>query len=610
MSKSSVQSLFFPIGRWFALGALLAWPSVAHAWVETTLKSDNVWLEVDSSGMAKVRHEMWVRVRGGPLKEFVVDGVDADASPLPDASLVRAKSGAGAGHPIPLVPELDGTVLRLVINAKKGVSRGTFLFRFTYETNLANLGGISDRGGHAELQWTGPRFDQGLDSAKLVLSLPRAASAPSIPAANGADGRNEGVFLAQLRRSSERDTLEIVRPHVARGETVTWRAKVDPELFGFAPAVAPTPTPHLRSGVSRRAAMGEPSWRRLGALGASALVLAVMLWVKGRSVAVAAEQRGASARPLVRLPLWARALIGAWLAFAGGAVALELQLPALGAGLAVLYLLLASHLEPRLHPRLRGPGEWARQDPACLAQKSSIRSPGAWLDMGRWQGFLFFFAQAAGLLGLARIRFAVSPYEGIICGMGIALLLPIFCTGRATELPTEPGAGGLGLLRKCWQRVEGSEEVEAELLGRVSEAGAVPDELRIRLSPQRVHNGFQGIELAVENQMNGVGRVPLPVIILRVREGSACHQVLSKRLAWARGRTSEQRACLLRPALPDVESTIELLGRILDLVQDETSAGSGPRAVGAARSASRPQSASNSSMSAGSSSSQVNPASA
>ena len=608
MSKSSVQSWFTLIGRWFVFGALLAWPAVAHAWVETTLKSDNVWLEVDSSGMAKVRHEMLVRVRGGPLKEFVVDGVDADASPLPDASVVRAKSGAGAGHPIPVVPELDGTVLRLVINAKKGISRGTFLFRFSYETNLANLGGISDRGGHAELQWTGPRFDQGLDSVKLVLSLPRAASAPSVPAASGADGRNEGVFLAQLRRSSERDTLEIVRPHVARGETVTWRAQVDSALFGFSSPAAPTSAPKVRSGLSRRAAVGQPSWRRLAVLGASALVLALLVLLKGRAVAAAAEQRGASARPLVSLPLWARALIGAWLAFAAGAVALELQFPALGAGFAVLYLLLASHLEPRLHPRLRGPGEWVRQDPACLSQKSSTRAPGAWLDMGRWQGFSFFFVLAAGLLALAKIRFAVSPYEGIICGMGVALLFPIFCTGRAAELPTEPGAGGLGLLGRCWQRVESSAELGAELLGRVSSVDSVPDELRIRLSPQRVHNGFQGIELAIENQMNGTGRVPLPVIILRVREGSACHQVLSKRLAWARGRTNEQRACLLRPALPDAESTIELLGRILDLVQDETAAGSGVRATAAAGSAS--QSASNSSISAGRSSSTENPASA
>ncbi|HMR78443.1 MAG TPA: hypothetical protein PKD61_25230, partial [Polyangiaceae bacterium] len=117
------------------LGLLLS-PRAAQAWIETSIRSDAVVLDIAPDGRSEVRHELVMRIRGGPLKGFELPGVDADADPLPNAT-VSPVNGASARdtHPLLIERRDDGT-LRIDVDHDKGLRRGTYLFKFAYRTNL------------------------------------------------------------------------------------------------------------------------------------------------------------------------------------------------------------------------------------------------------------------------------------------------------------------------------------------------------------------------------------------------------------------------------------------------------------------------------------------
>src|SRR5687767_3133067 len=100
-------SYMFPAWRQVLLSlvllcALLVAPRAA-AWTEATIQSDVVTLDVERDGSAVVSHELLMRVRGGPLTSFELDGVCADAEPLNDGQVFAAASGARGSTPTPLL---------------------------------------------------------------------------------------------------------------------------------------------------------------------------------------------------------------------------------------------------------------------------------------------------------------------------------------------------------------------------------------------------------------------------------------------------------------------------------------------------------------------------
>ena len=120
---------------WLAL-VLVVKPS--WAWLETRTKSHLAIVDIERSGKATVQHELTIFVRGGPFQSFDLPGADADAEPMPDATVVNVgKSGGGNENPLPLLLQRrdDGT-LHVEIDHEKGLRTGTYLFRFRYRTNL------------------------------------------------------------------------------------------------------------------------------------------------------------------------------------------------------------------------------------------------------------------------------------------------------------------------------------------------------------------------------------------------------------------------------------------------------------------------------------------
>src|SRR5262245_15873919 len=61
------------------IGVCLGLSKPAHAWLNLSVQADNVLIELSRDGSGVVAHEVLLRVRGGPLKQFVIKGVDPDA---------------------------------------------------------------------------------------------------------------------------------------------------------------------------------------------------------------------------------------------------------------------------------------------------------------------------------------------------------------------------------------------------------------------------------------------------------------------------------------------------------------------------------------------------
>ena len=105
-----------PLALWTA--AAFAWLAVsllatpARAWIETTVVTDDVHIDVERSGMAVVSHAITLRIRGGPLRAFSLAGVDVDAMPEGDStvSMLAKEGGEPEGTtPLGITAQPDGS---------------------------------------------------------------------------------------------------------------------------------------------------------------------------------------------------------------------------------------------------------------------------------------------------------------------------------------------------------------------------------------------------------------------------------------------------------------------------------------------------------------------
>jgi hypothetical protein len=564
----------------FVAVALLA-ARPAEAWVERTVKSDAVTVDLARDGTAVVTHEILLFVRGAPLPEFSVDPVDADAELLEGATVTRAQAGRAAGLPLPLAASREGTKVTLRVIGDKGIHGGTHQIRFSYRTNLAGAGKVQPRGRGTLLEWQGPSFPDGIDSARVVFRLPRASAAPRVGSAETTEGagvadERDGVFLTTFRRVADKDELELVRPHMARGESVAWRATVDASTFDVsappsaeleAPVVVAPPAAHA-------AARPVPSRGPLPVVaGLVALAYAVVVALKSRWVTLACLARRATPRPLLPIgtPLRA-ALAAAGIAGAVAGVVLALP-PLLAAASLVVTLAAATHLPPRTTTPLRGPGKWVPLTPevAFDAGPASPRLPGRFVDAGSPLGFVLFTALLGLFVAAAVTAMRSSTYYGVTLALGSAILFPIFCTGRAGELPPDPVAAPRELLDWLMEQLGKDAGLVLSPLGRLPHAGGAHDELRLLVTLKRATPGFVAIEVGLDFHQGVLGLLALPFVLVRVSEGSESAEALPKGLLWTRGRNADERVAVLRPKMPTRKLTLELVrevGRRLSVPKD------------------------------------------
>jgi hypothetical protein len=551
---------------------LLASP--AWAWIEVSVKSDNAVIDVESNGAAIVAHEILLRVRGGPFKGLSIVGVDPDALPLPAATLASAASGRASGPEIPLIAMVENGDLQLTVEGANRVGAGHYVLKFSYQTQLLGRGLIEAQGGAAMLRWVGPRFNDGIDSMRVVFRLPHGAQPPRVPDADPAGGQlgivaeYDGVFLSEYRRAEDKDELEVVRPHVAKGEPVVWRIQFDGAAIGLAALATPEPTAEAK--LAQPAVATARPRLRLGDLWLivlSGLSYGLLVLYKARSVLRAAEGIGAIARPLVPWRPRSRAIVAALALSAACCLLLLTAWPLLAAPLLVLGMALATELAPTAASPRRGPGSWrnlsAKQ---AFAAHRAPSGPGRWLDVGTWLGCAVFLTAVIGLSLLAVRQFNLAAPRGVSIAIEILALCPLFFTGRAADLPTPGVVRAKPLLRGLYRRLRREVGLHVTVLGRLPQSSDEPDELRLLVMPHKPLLGLNAIEVACEFHGTAFGPRGALVVVVRVGEASPAYEALTHCSTWSRGRTPGERAAVLRPRVPTAGNAQALLCQLRDLL--------------------------------------------
>lgn len=550
------------------LGACLGVVRPAWAWLTLSVQADNVLVELSRDGSAVVAHELLIKVRGGPLKQFSIAGVDPDAVPSGDATIVRAKSGREAGIPIALIAAGDSEGLRFGVSYEKGLPSGSYLVRFSYKTELQARDRIGQNGPRAVVSWTGPQFADGLDLLQTTFVVPRAELAPRQLGGSDADpqamvAREEGVFLSELHRGADLDRLTLSRPHAAKGERVNWQLEVDARLFsGLSTHVvkeAPMPLPPPVAEPSR---MPESPWRHWGWIALAAVLVPLL-----------AHAKHWGARTTFVLPLGPLSKLRPLLSFAAlaGSLLLALDFGATTwAGALLCSCMLLTLQKPSLAPQAaRGPGRWqdVQFDTLEFAEPPRI-GRAQWLDAGSLKGLSLFLLASLGFMVLGLRLLGASPYHSAMTLVYSTMLVPLFFSlgSLSAKSPVEEQRDflrRLGLRLRKWRNVTQIER------GRFALGSQEPDELRLSLALAVTRSGLLGIEVGVGFANASLKRIALPVVIVRAREGSAAHRALPRDAEWSRGRDPEERVALIRPALPLLASTAETLRDVCQCLREK-----------------------------------------
>lgn len=557
-----------PIFNFVAALVLLLLPRPALAWVEASVASDRITVEVDSAGQATVAHELTMRVRGGPFKGTELSGIDFDAVPLEGATVETA---GGKSGPLPVtVTRGDDDTIRLEVLDEKGLRGGTHQFKFRYRTDLRQKSRLDLRGSWAELAWVGPRYASGLDVANVTFRVPYAAMAPRLPEFD--DSREDalagqpssGAMLSTLRRAGMVDELELVRPHVARGEPVLWRIWTSPSVFPF---LKSTPTvdasPVAVTLPASRSAYGKGLVLLLAGLLAS--VLSGLVWVKARAVQFEAERQGLLPRPLVALPAMSRALLSGLSAAAALMLAVRFERPSLAATCLLVSGLLQIHrsaIEPR---RLRTPGRWL-----LISESDAWSSPqkaqrGRFIDASTRQGKITLLVLIACMVAGVAAFFHRDPYYALLAALFAPCCLPVYLTGNFGDLPWAREARHASALRAMAKLLALDPCLKVRVIGRFAETSPEPDEMRLRVTASRMPEGLSGLEVSVHGGDSTLG--PQLTLIVRAQEGSAMHQAFSRRLDFGRGRTKSERVAVKSFALASRRRIKQLIGELLSDAQ-------------------------------------------
>ncbi len=260
--------------RWlplFVLASLLA-PSQVLAWTDASVRSARARLTIDDHANAHVVLEITLRVDGGWLGGFELDGLDPDL--VLDASdpvtLVRnaAPTDAAPGPSsasetfAPRVEVHDGGRIALIFPRRGAPRRGEYLVHVAYDTRLAGRATSTSADG-VTIRWTFPAWRYGLDSVEVEIVAPVGTTA--IAAEDEvAVVRTDEAGLAQIT---------LTRAHLARTrewpiELLVPLAAVDPAL-ATAPPEAPLPTPLIAQTPAER------PWQGTIALGFACLLVAL-----------------------------------------------------------------------------------------------------------------------------------------------------------------------------------------------------------------------------------------------------------------------------------------------------------------------------------------------
>ncbi len=551
---------FVALAAW--VGAVLL-ASPASAWVDAQQVGDDVQVTLDPSGVAQVRHRLRWRVAHGPLVAIDLAGVPAAAQLEPAVSIVAEDGRALGGH----VARRDDGGVRVTADDPRATARGTFTFDVRWREDLLASGALVRDGSTWRLTIRAPVAADGLDGARTVLDAPAAPAEPRaiLPETGAADP----AAIATLRRDPTRDILELVRPHVARGDAMTWTVRLDRRAL----SAIPEPRP---AGPAAQASAPEPDRVRAvtgaAALAAIAMAFAGLVMAKARAFARLCAANAATPRALLPLPDGLRAaLAGGSLAAAVGLQAVK-EVTAAGALLAIAILASALRV-PEAKPQPRGPGRWLLLRPEEAF--ASDRPAGHWLDPDTRAGRAVALTALVLVAAAATVARALTPRGPWLVALDASALLPVLSTGRLAHLPPSGTRAAAPWLAPLYRRLRALAVLRAAPWGRVTLDGGAIDELRLLVVPRAPMPGVVGIETGLAWTATLGGWIGTPEVLARVVEGSAAATRLAGALPHARavpGRRADERVLRLLPRRPSRAPTAALVRALAEELTDRRAA--------------------------------------
>lgn len=552
---------------WAVLALIFLAPRGAGAWVETIVRSHEARVEVSRDGGAIVRHDLVLKIRGGPMKSLEIGGIGTIGEILPDARVRTAVQGSAGAWPLSLSSLEDGS-LRLRIGAERGLRGGSYQFSFAYHVNLKELGRIETRDDGVELSFIGPRLTSGVDSAKVTFVVPRAAQAPRL---GRSDETGAGVLLSEVRRGAELDEVELVRAHLAIGEPAVWRVVVDREVLSPAAYERGTDDAEFSSApnvVSGRRALlhGNVSRKYLPLALMLGIVFGALAFLKGFFVRKAGHLTDVRVKPLLPGAPLLRAIVVAC-AVSGGAFLALLQRPWWAVAALSLACAAATHLLPVRVVRPRGPGLWEMVEGVVGPLQRPL--PGRVFEVRHLLGFVTFVGITLLIVGVTYRILPQSNYHALMVLSLELVVIPLFFTGQLRDfpkLPVEQARPWLKFLRRGFD----SEVAKVELWGRRScvdhESARSEtslhsfDETRIRLILKEAPGGLRALEVSLDE---AAGACVLPCVVIRALEDSPTVRALPADVPWQRGRAPEERVAVLRPSAPTPAQLLRLLRTLM-----------------------------------------------
>ncbi len=563
---------------------LLVIPRSAWAWVETRTIGQEARVEVGRRGSAVVEHAIKFKIAGGPLRSVDVKIADKHVRLADDASIALATEGTFSRVPVPVEVEErpDGT-LRFSIDGKRGVGRGLYELRFRYEVDLLQQGAIQRDGPMLRLTWVSPAWNDGIDNAKCTFAIPASPTEPrpatTTPLDDTTSGASstaitQGAFLTTLTRLAQFDELTLVRPHMAKNETVAWSIRIDPK------AIADVGDPRLRLPPALTPVVTEPVQHRalqLALAGFVAVFYAIVLILKHQEVTRAASTLGLRAHPLIPIGVGARAALAGPMLSAGIGMQAWFDDPLPGTLIVLGVVALTCYRVPKAAASVRGPGRWLPLAEADTFARLSIACDRGWLDVSTRKGQLTFmttmslFAACVFLIGRS------SGYHAHLFALDMVVPLSLFGTGLYRQMPVDRVRSSAAILRQLLDVLRASPNentIKSRVIGRFPVGAPEPDEIRLSLLPQHSLRGLVGIEAGVAWIDGSGGSVGIHQLLLRVLENSPCQKAIEQRIRnvrWVRGRDSHERVLVLTPSLPMLSTTATLIRRAVKLTLDTAS---------------------------------------
>jgi len=549
-----------PLGRWLGFAGVLTTAFAATpalAWVESHQIGDDVRIDVGPDGVATVEHTIPYRVRRGPLRSFELTGIESGVVPEPIAT-ITSESGGELGASVTM---LTDHVLKVSADEPRKLLRGDFTFHVRYKVDLVAAKELTRDGSLWRLAWTAPSATEGFDDAKYVFELPSAPEPPKIVRVD--TGAVDDSALGQLTRLADHDELQIVRPHVARGEGVAWALRLDPHTFPAmaAPSVrAPTPQDSPSVDSTRELAP-------IAAIGAIVLAYFFLVRLKGRAFDAAVAARGAVGRQLLPFGHAIRGAISA--ALLAGGIALERTgSPTLGAVLVAAAMVAASLRGPTAKGAPRGPGAWLPLRPADAF--TVARPRGGWLDVDTVAGRVTFVVGALLVLAAAVAAERVDGQAPYLIVLDALAFVPLFVTGRTSQLPPDAATAPAARLEALFRRLSAIDTLRTVPIGRIPMGESRPDELRLSTTPRLAMPGLVAIETGVAWGRTPTGVAGALECLVRVQDGSAAARRMASVAPFARsvpGRRVEERVLRIAPASPGRQAAAALVERLgLELV--------------------------------------------